>query len=199
MEAALTGDTSPYAEHAPSRPAASGWTGSDLVIGSSLIVLLVALFMPWFSASVQLGPNGTARALGSADGPRAHGYIWFVFALVIIALIVLVARDAIARIPGSLPSPAQLLMIATGLALLLTILAAFIKPSPGLDIVGSIGALPQLLPRFTFSVGFSYGGFVAIVAAAVAVVAAFGTAGRLSSARLTLPTARRRPGPSATG
>jgi hypothetical protein len=117
--------------------------------------------------------------------------------LVIIGLVVLVARDAITRIPGSLPDTGQMLMIATGLALLLTILATFIKPSPGLDIVGSIGAVPQLLPRFTFSVGFSYGGFVAIVAAAVAFAAAFGTARPLNSPRLTLPTARRRPGPSA--
>ncbi len=102
-------------------------------------MLLVALFMPWFSGTVQARRHGAARVLGSADGPRAHGYMWFVFALAIMALIVLVARDAIGRVPGNLPSPEQMLMVATGLALLLTILAdRAIKPSPGLGVVGPV-------------------------------------------------------------
>lgn len=193
----MSGDTSLYPE--PARPgrSASGWSGSDLVIGTSLIGLLVALFMPWFSGSVQIGTNGT-RVVGSADGPRAHGYVWFVFGLVIIALIVLVARDAIGRVPGNLPTPEQILMVATGLALLLTILGASIKPSPTFDLVSPTGAIPQFLAQLKFSIGFSYGGFVAIVAAAVACVAAVGTAGPLSAARLAKPAVRRRPRTSAS-
>jgi hypothetical protein len=155
-------------------------------------VLLVALFMPWFSGTAS---NGTARVLGSADGPRAHGYVWFVFALAIIVLIVLVARDRIRGVPGNLPSPDQMLVVATGLALLLTILAAVIKPSPIFDIVSSAGAIPSVLPNFSFSVSFSYGGFIALAAAVVAFLGAFGLANR-DSARLGLPGLRRRPSAS---
>ncbi len=136
-----------------------GWAGSDLAIGSSLIVLLIALFLPWFSVSMVLG-SGSA----DVDGPQAHGYLWAVFALAIVALVVLVARDAIGRVPGNLPSPGQVLVGATGLALLLTVLGVVAKP----DVT---------------SVGWSYGGFVTILAALVAFLAALGIAGPLSARR----------------
>ena len=190
----MANETSLYPEHArPGRPG-NGWTSRDLVIGTSLIALLVTLFMPWFSGTVVMTGTGASRAFGSADGPRAHGYVWFVFALVIIALVVLVARDAIGEVPGNLPSPAQMLTVATGLALLLTILGAFIKPSPtfGFLALSPTGASTQ----FTLSVGFSYGGFVAVAAALVAFVAAFGAAGRLNSSRISMPAIRRRPSTS---
>ncbi len=188
----MTGDTSVYLEFTPPDRSAAGWTGSDLLVGTSLIVLLVALFMPWFSGSEQLGGNGAARVLGSADGPSAHGYVWFVFALTIIALIVLVARDAISRVPGNVPSPEQILLVATGLALLLTILAAVIKPSPGLNAVAQTLQLSPAMPAV--SIGWSYGGFVAIAAAAVAFIAAFRAAGPLRSARGATRAVQHHPG-----
>src|SRR5215475_15775405 len=42
----------------PSHHAAArhGWFGNDLALGSALIVLLIALFLPWFSATVPAGP-----------------------------------------------------------------------------------------------------------------------------------------------
>jgi len=169
----MTGETSLYPEFTPPGPSAVGWTGSDLLIGTSLIVLLVALFMPWFSGTGQL--NGGSQVV-SADGPSAHGYVWFVFALTIIALIVLVARDAISKVPGNVPSPEQILLVATGLALVLTILAAVIKPSTGFE-----------------DVGWSYGGFVTIAAAAVAFVTAYRVATPLNSARGAGRAARQYP------
>ena len=181
----MSGETSLYPEPARSGRSAGGWTGRDLVLGTSLIVLLVTLFMPWFSRTVLTTGGGGSHALGSVDGPSAHGYVWFVFALVIIALIVLVGREALARIPGNLPSAEQILMVATGLALLLTIFAVFIKPSPSVTLVGPLAAL-------TVSAGFSYGGFLALIAALVAFLATIGAGGRLSTARLGRPAMRRR-------
>jgi hypothetical protein len=189
----VTGETSLYPEFASAGRAPSGWTRSDLVIGTSLIVLLVTLFMPWFNGAVGSTSNGATRSLGSADGPRAHGYVWFVFALVIIALVVLVGRETISRVPGNLPSPDQMLMVATGLALLLTALAAFIKPSPTAYLSPTV--LSPLPTQIMFSSGFSYGGFIAVAAAAVAFLAAFGLVNR-DSARLGMPAMRRRPGTS---
>jgi hypothetical protein len=166
----MTSETSPYPETPPPPPPpaprisaapATGWTGSDLVIGGSLVVLLIALFLPWFSVTAQLFKS-TAVA-GAGDGTQAHGYLWVVFVLAIVALIVLVGRDAIDRLPGNLPSPGQMLVGATGLALVLTILGLVQKPSSG----GLI------------SVGWSYGGFIALLAALVAFLATSGVAARL--------------------
>lgn len=170
----MTSNTSPYPE-APPPPGATppavagrGWTGSDLAIGGAVIVLLIALFLPWFSTSP-----------GTADGLSSHGDLWVVFVLALLALFVLVARDAIARLPGNLPSPEQMLVGATGLALLLTILGVVQKPSA---VTGSLG-----------SIGWSYGGWVALVAAIAAFLAAFWEAGALQSGRgMTMPSLRRR-------
>jgi hypothetical protein len=141
-----------------------GWAGSDLAIGSSLIVLLIALFLPWFS--FPLG-NPKSNSTGSIDGPQAHGYLWAVFALAIVALVVLVGRDTIDRVPGNLPSPGQVLTGATGLALLLTILGVVSRA----DVIAA---------------GWSYGGFVTVLAALIAFLAALGIAGPLSARRQRL-------------
>ena len=167
----------------PIAPTSPGWAGSDLAVGTSLVVLLVALFLPWFSSTVRLA-GGAAHIPGSGDGPRTHGYLWAVFALAIVALIVLVARDAIGRAPGNLPSAEQMLVGATGLALLLTILGVDLRPSPDFSIVSPTGAIPQALPSLTVSIGWSYGGFVAVLAAAVAFIAAIANAGPLQAAGL---------------
>jgi hypothetical protein len=185
--------TSPYFEPPPPPARATGWNGTDLLILTSLVVLLVALFMPWFSGSVHLS-NRVSTTGGGADGPRAHGYLWFVFALAIIALVVLVARDVISRVPGDLPTPEQMLMVATGLALLLTILGAVVRPSPAITVVSPTGSLAPFPVTIAVSIGWSYGGFVAIAAAAVAFVAAFRQAGPLRSGGGALRMPSRSPG-----
>ena len=186
----MTSDTSQYSQVPPPPPpstAANGWTGSDLAIGGALVILLIALFLPWFSSTVRLAGR-TAQLSGSADGPTAHGFMWVVFVLAIAALAVLVARDAIYRAPGNLPTPEQMLLGATGLALLLTILGLVIKPATGL----STAQLSQLLPHISISIGWSYGGFVALLAALVAFVAAFRAAGLpVAGRRMTMPSLRR--------
>jgi hypothetical protein len=131
-------------------------------------VLLIALFLPWFSAP------GIA---GAADGPSSHGYLWFVFVLTILALLVVVARDAIARLPGNLPSPEQMLVGATGLALLLTILGVAQTPAGG-----DLG-----------STGWSYGGWIALVAALIAFISALGVTRSLASVGRAAQALRRRP------
>jgi uncharacterized membrane protein len=184
----MTSETSPYPQVPPpppplavTRPATRGWNSTDLAIGTSLVVLLIALFLPWFSSTVRIG-GLTAQLSGDADGPSAHGFIWGVFVLAIAGLVVLVARDAIYRAPGNLPTAQQMLVGATGLALFLTILGVVIKPATGLGAVTSTKVFGLTLsPHLSISIGWSYGGFIALAAALVAFIAALGITGRLRS------------------
>ncbi len=181
----MTSETSPH-PGAPPPPAAPppsaagrGWTGSDLAVGTALIVLLITLFLPWFS-------EGFSAA--TVDGPTAHGYLWIVLVLAIVALIVLVARDAIAQLPGNLPSPEQMLVGATGLALILTFLGFVQKPS-----AGSTSATVSKVFSDTVGVGWSYGGFIAVLVAIAAFIAALTEVRALEKGRtMTMPSLRRR-------
>ena len=139
----------------------AGWALGDKVIAGSVIVLAIALFLPWFSASVQIG---SGRALsGSADGTQVHGFLWIVFVLVLAILAVLVGRPYLGQLSFALPGLRQLLLIGTGLALLLTLIAFLAKPSSG----ASLG--------ISVSVSWSYGAILGLLAA----LAAFGAALRL--------------------
>ncbi len=173
---------------------ARGWAGSDLAIGAGLIVLLIALFLPWFTETLQLHPGSAISA--TENGPPAHGYLWLVFALAIVALVALIDRDAIERIPGNLPSAQQILLGATGLSLLLTLLGVVFRP-PAFSEPGQVVPIQAIQATSGLSVGWSYGGFLAIVAAAVAFAGALGVAGHLragtrtSRAQWRLPQWRR--------
>lgn len=140
----------PHPAHAHRR-----WNGNDLVLGTGLVVLLIALFLPWFSATAG---TGTAATSATTSGVAAHGYLWWAFVLTILALAAFVARDGVARIRGNLPSAGQILVGSTALSLVLAILAFTFKP-----------AVPAAV-----SVTWSYGAYVAIVAAAVSFLAAAG-------------------------
>lgn len=157
------------------QPARSGWAPGDLLLAGASVVLAIALFLPWFSASVRLGgafsagggfaPLGLHGNLhGTADGPRVHGYLWVILVLVLATLAILVLRPYLATLTASLPGPRQLLLATTGLALLLTLIGFASRPAAG----GTAGAL-----GITVSVSWSYGAFLAVLAAAVACAAVF--------------------------
>jgi|HubBroStandDraft_6_1064221.scaffolds.fasta_scaffold539621_1 hypothetical protein len=170
--------------------AARGWAGSDLAVGSGLIILLIALFLPWFTETLQL--NSSSASTATENGPPAHGYLWLAFALAIVGLVVLIDRDAIDRIPGNLPSAEQILLGTTGLSLLLTLLALVFRP-PGFSGLGQAVPVQALQASSTLSVGWSYGGFIAVVAAAVAFAGAVGIAGHLRAGTRAGRTRWRRP------
>jgi len=155
--------------------ASSGWAAADLLLAGSSVVLAIALFLPWFSASVHFGGGFSAgggfssvgvhgNLHGTTDGPRVHGYLWVVLVLVLATLAILVLRPYLATLAASLPSLRQLLLATTGLALLLTLIGFASRPAAG-STAGSLG--------ITVSVSWSYGAFVAVLAAAVAFAAVF--------------------------
>lgn len=153
----------------PARPPARpDWAAGDLLLAGGSVVLAIALFLPWFSASVRLGGRfGPVAAHGSlhgtVDGPRVHGYLWVVPVLVVATLAMLVLRPYLATLTASLPSLRQLLLATTGLALLVTLIGFASRPTAG-STAGALGIM--------VSVSWSYGAFLAILAAAIAFASA---------------------------
>ena len=121
---------------------------ADRIAGAASVVLLVSLFLPWFTASA--GPFG-----GSASGMTAHGYLWVVFLLCLGIIAFLVLGASFAEMPFHLPVPREtVLLVATGLNLLLVLIAFFVRPN-GFGVV---------------SIGWGFGAFVGLIAAIVACV-----------------------------
>jgi hypothetical protein len=128
---------------------ASALTQTDRIVGTATIVLFISLFLPWYSASAG-GFGGTANALSP------HGYMYIVLILSV-AMITMLALEALGtwKLPASAPlTRSQILLAGTTINALLVIIAFVFKPS-GENIV---------------TVGWSFGAFVGLVAAFVALV-----------------------------
>jgi hypothetical protein len=124
-------------------------TQTDRIVGIASFVLLISLFLSWFSVS--LGPIGSV----SASGLSAHGYLYIVLILsiVIVALLAVRALGAWA-FPSTAPvTEEQALLIATGINFVLVLIAFLLKP-------GGVGS----------GVGWSFGAFIGLIASIVAVV-----------------------------
>jgi len=124
-------------------------TQTDRIVGIASFVLLISLFLSWFSVS--LGPIGSV----SASGLSAHGYLYIVLILsiVIVALLAVRALGAWA-FPATAPvTEEQALLIAAGINFVLVLIAFLLKP-------GGVGS----------GVGWSFGAFIGLIASIVAVV-----------------------------
>jgi hypothetical protein len=151
--------TPPAAAPTPSTPTSSN-QGSQikfdaaklsqdhLIVGIASLFLLIFLFLPWFSA------NG----LGTASGIKAHGYLFITFTLCVEMLVLLVVQAlSIWTIPEESPfTQDQVFLTATGINFVLVLIAFLFKPAGG------------AIQGFSFSWGWSFGGFIALVAAIVA-------------------------------
>ena len=122
---------------------------ADRISGGASAVLLISLFLPWFSLSLGFGTY-------SWSGTTAHGYLWVVFILCLAIVAFLVFGAGYAELPMRLPVAREnALLAATGLNLVLVLLAFFINPGY------------RLLSN---GVGWSFGAFVGLIAAIVAFV-----------------------------
>jgi hypothetical protein len=150
---------------AATAPAATRWTSSEVFIGFTAVATLVSLFLPWFNVTATVGGK---KFTGSVSGTAAHGYLWLVFALVLIVLLVLVMPDLVERTPARLPSQQQLMMGATGLSFLLVLLAFIAKPPA--STVSSPAGFAGLQLQIGASFSWSYGAYIALVAAVLALL-----------------------------
>jgi hypothetical protein len=122
---------------------------ADRISGAASVVLLISLFLPWFTA------NAGILGSGSASGMTAHGYLWVVFILSLAVVAFLVFGAGYAELPMRLPVAREMvLLVATGINLLLVLIAFFVKPN-GYGVV---------------SIGWGFGAFLGLIAAIVAFV-----------------------------
>jgi cytochrome c biogenesis factor len=121
------------------------WSQPERITAIASLVLLISLFLPWFTYNFGIGSV-------SVDG-LWHGWMYLVFILCLVILVYLVTKASYAEMPYKLPmAEAQLLLYATAINFVLTLLAFVFKP-------GGIG----------FSgIGWGFGAFVGLIAAFVA-------------------------------
>ncbi|HXQ76354.1 MAG TPA: zinc ribbon domain-containing protein [Acidimicrobiales bacterium] len=124
---------------------AKRWSRAERITGIATLVLFISLFLPWFTYNFGLGTV-------SVDG-LWHGWMYLVLLLSLGIMAYLVARAGFSEMPFKLPiAEAQLLLIATGINAVLSVLSFVFKP-------GGIG----------FSgIGWGFGAFVGLAAAVIA-------------------------------
>ncbi len=122
---------------------AARWSLADRIAGVASIVLFISLFLSWFGVSV-IGITVTA------SGVSAHGFLYIVMIICILEVAYLVLRAGWDRLPISTNIPhLTVMMVATIVNLVLVFIAFIDKP-------GGSG------------VGWEFGAFLALIAAAVA-------------------------------
>lgn len=121
-------------------------TRNDQIVGGATIVFIISLFLPWFTSSAGIYS-------GSVNG-LWHGYMYLPLFISLAVLVFLVLRAGFETLPFKIPVDDEVaLLIATGVTFVLTVLSFVFKPS-GDGIV---------------SIGWGFGAFIGLIAAAVAV------------------------------
>jgi hypothetical protein len=113
-------------------------------VAGATFIAMISIWLPWYSVSE--GAFGTFHF----SGTTGHGWLWLEFIVALVLLAYLAARAAWDSLPFSMPvAHAPLLIVGTSLQLLLVLIAFFDIPS---------------------GVGWSWGAFIALLAAAGPVV-----------------------------
>ena len=146
--------TAPQAAPAPTafRLDPARWTPADRVTGAATLVLIISLFLPWFSVSAGFG-NFTASS--SADALAAHGFLYLVLLLALAMLGYLIARASLKDLPELPVTSDQLLAAGAAVNLLLVLIAFAVRPGGGSALV---------------KVSWSFGAFIGLIAAIVSFV-----------------------------
>ncbi|HTT54750.1 MAG TPA: hypothetical protein VMH35_25430 [Streptosporangiaceae bacterium] len=131
---------------------AARWTLADRITGGATLVLLVSLFLPWFSVSAGFG-NFTASS--SVDALTAHGYLYLVLLLALAMLGYLVLPAGLRDQPALPLSHEQILGAAAAVNLLLVLAGMLLMPGGGSSLV---------------RVSWDFGAFAGLAAAVVAAV-----------------------------
>jgi hypothetical protein len=125
---------------------AARWSQAERITGVATVVLLISLFLPWFSISL-------GGLTATASGTTAHGFLWLVFFVSLAIIAFLVLQAGFQTLPFAMPLAREVaLLAAAGINLLLTLIAFFDNP-------------------YAFGgVGWTFGAFIGLAAAIVACV-----------------------------
>lgn len=134
------------------------WSTIDRIAGAATLIVLISLFLPWYSVNTAgLTSLGAGGGVVTESGTDAHGWLWFVFIIGLAVLLYLLVTVGYQALAAKLPlNHERLLLAATGLDLLLVLIAFLLKP--GNDGFAEV------------KIGWSFGAVIALIAAIVAVV-----------------------------
>ena len=128
----------------------------DQIAAASGVVLLIALFLPWYGVDVNLG--GIATGSASASAWEALGFIDILLFLVAVVAIGVPVAKATGSLPDDVPGP-LLVLVAGGVGVLLVLFRIVDLPTPdlggGVDFSRKFGIFLGLLA----TVGVAYGGW----------------------------------------
>ncbi len=166
---------------------------TDLVSGISSIVVLVSLFLPWYSFTIDL-PAGSDTHTYGALSSIAGGFRFLILVLSVLTVGYLLAKS-MWRSEPRLPLPEwQILVGLTGLQLLLVVIAFLASPA-GLS-TGEAGAGLGLIAAVVAAVGAGQARMTSVPPAAVpAAMAPPEPAGSAEEGELAEPHAAATPGP----
>ena len=126
-------------------------TRNDRIVGGATIAFVISLFLPWFTVS-----DGAFSA--SVNG-LWHGYMYIALILAIAVLAQEVLRAGFEQLPFKLPvGHEQAMLVATAAIFVLTVLSFVFKPAGASDAFASANW------------GWSFGAFIGLAAAVVAVL-----------------------------
>ena len=132
-----------------------------LVAGAGGVVLFIALFLPWYSVSVEFAGESQSA---DASGWEALSTIDIILFLVAVLAVAFAAASAAGAVPaGNASQAAMAVAAAGGLALLLSVIRLIDIPAddegiPGVDLGRKIGVFIAVLA----SAAVAYGGFRAM-------------------------------------
>lgn len=134
------------------------WTVSDRIAGGATLIVLISLFLPWFSVNLGgLSALGVTGGVLSESGTDAHGWLWIVFVVGLLLLLYLLVAVGFQALEVSLRLPHErLLLAATGLNFLLVLIGFLVMP--GNDGIAAV------------KIGWDFGAVLALIAAAAAFV-----------------------------
>src|SRR5215210_967337 len=120
-------------------------TTGDMIAGVGGIVLLIALFLPWYGVSVDVAGFSASE---SGNGWEALGFIDILLFLIALATIAVVAARAAARLPAEVPGAVVLLGLGS-LAVLLVLFRIVDIPvddvPDGVDVSRRLGVFIALI------------------------------------------------------
>jgi hypothetical protein len=150
VSAAGPAAASPAAASSSSIPAykfdAARWSLADRIAGVATFVLFISLFLDWFSYNLGIG-------IYHWSGLSAHWYLYFVMIVSILLVAYLVLRAGWDQLPIEANIPHLTVMMAATIFNLVLVFLGFIFKPGGYGISG---------------VGWSFGAFLALIAAIVA-------------------------------